>query len=105
MIFAIGFGGYAAAAHSNDMGPCSPVQQSDKACDHHNKDEAQKDSADTDKSICLECMHCCAGHINFYSPQAFIKIPLKSSVLTALPTETSLSSFVFSLLRPPKSIV
>lgn len=106
MIFAIGFGGYAAAAHSNDMGSCNPVQQSDVGCDHQNQDDAQNDASDkADNSVCPECTHCCAGHVGFYSPQPAIKILEQSAVLMPLPSQVITNSHVFSLLRPPKSIV
>lgn len=116
LIFAIGFSGYSAAAHAFMKESCNPVVMAqaasvevDMLCPGHSAVE-QNQQEDTDQSDqaskgeCMDCTHCCTSPVlglsiqsNSFSSQATVLNPLTEAVHH--------SDFLFSLLRPPKSLV
>lgn len=120
LIFAIGFSGYAAAAHSVAGESCNPAameMSSDHAakagmpdCPGHADDAVQADSSDTadssksTKSICLDCHHCCTAHATAVTSYS-LNVPADDASLVMPPSDAHKVGRLFSLLRPPKSLV
>lgn len=121
LIFAIGFSGYSAAAHAFGHESCDPammMQMADDSAEHegmdmsdcpgHEADQDQQKDADADKSSskgkCMDCTHCCTSHAVSISEYSVGFLP-PSSVLNPPPLNLSAGDFLFSLLRPPKSLV
>lgn len=115
IIFALVFSGYSAAVHAFGKESCNPVAVSDVAEDsmdmsdcpgHQTKPEYQQDSqtAKTTKGNCMDCTHCCASHaINLLNHAA--DFPSRAAVLNPPPVNRFAGEYLFSLLRPPKSLV
>lgn len=117
LIFAIGFSGYAAAAHSAGGEPCNPAAMEMSSghdakagmpdCPGHADDAVQTDSADSSKSgksICLDCHHCCTAHATAVISYS-LAVPADASSLDMPPSDAHKVGRLFSLLRPPKSLV
>lgn len=115
IIFALVFSGYSAAVHAFGKESCNPVAVSDVAensmdmsdCPGHQaKPEHQQDSQ-TDKTAkgkCMDCTHCCASHaINLLNHA--VDFPSQAAVLNPPPVNGFAGEYLFSLLRPPKSLV
>ena len=121
MIFAIGFSGYSATAHAFGHEYCDQammVQVDDHTgvhgnidmsdCPGHQADQDQQKDADTDKADskgkCMDCNDCCTSHAASLSDYS-VGFSQPLSVLNPLPLNLSAGDFLFSLLRPPKSLV
>lgn len=120
LIFAIGFSGYSAAAHAFGHESCDPammMQMTDDAahegmdmsdCPGHQADQDQQKDASADKSTskdkCMDCTNCCTSHAVSLSDYSVGFSP-PSSVLNPSPLNLSAGDFIYSLKRPPKSLV
>lgn len=116
LIFAIGFSGYSAAAHAFMKESCNPVVMAqaasvevDMPCPGHSAVE-QNQQEDTDQSDqaskgkCMDCTHCCVSHA-FNMPESSFNFLQPSAELNPLTVNGYAGDFLFSLLRPPKSLV
>ena len=115
LIFAIGFSGYSAAAHAFMQGDCDPISMSKMTekgmdmsdCPGHKSDkEAKKDIAPskTSKAKCLDCTHCCMSHATFHQNYT-ISFPPIASILSPSVEDGEARDNLFSLLRPPRTLV
>lgn len=107
LILAVCFSGYSAAAHAFADEGCSTKIESaagvDKAdCTHHAKKSENSDK--TQKSACMECLHCCAGHVVASFSDQHIKIAMPENILASLPLQALKSQDFSSLLRPPQNL-
>lgn len=109
LILAIFISGYAAAAHA--FGPVSGDQGQVQIagvvlcadCQNDNSGNAQ-DQDDGASGTCMNCHHCCAGHIGFL-PSSSIDFFKFSNILAPYHPENVASDYTFSLLRPPRILV
>jgi hypothetical protein len=69
--------------------------------DAHTKGEHEKKP---EKSNCLECIHCCTGHVASLSSISVKLLPVQAALDAPL-LQVLKSDLLFSLLRPPKSFV
>lgn len=115
LIFAIGFSGYSAAAHAFMQGDCDPVSMSkmtDKGMDmsdcpgHTGDKDAKKDvePSKTSKAKCMDCTHCCMTHATFHQNSMTAFPQIASIVIPSIDSGEARDN-LFSLLRPPRSLV
>lgn len=120
LIFAIGFSGYAAAAHSVAGESCDPMVMEVSSghasktdmpdCPGHADDAVQTDSADqadsskSGKSICLDCHHCCTAHTAAVASYS-LRLPADDTSVAMPLSSAHKVGRLFSLLRHPKSSV
>lgn len=109
LIFAINCSGFSTAAHavaevlcdSNGQGQ---VESIIKCADHQFTSAVEKSTqSDTSsKTQCLDCIHCCAGHVlsMTLSPLPFEAVSLNVSYPVL--SDRITGNYHFSLLRPPK---
>lgn len=93
LIFAIGFSGYATATHAMEMG------SKEVSMDCH---KAQSDDTQNEKSD-VQCHDCCLANAVFTSLTHLPTLNIPSDV-KPLKTDAFIDSFVFSLLRPPRTL-
>lgn len=111
LIFAIGFGGYSAAAHAFADVSCNSVTMSHDTAGMTDCPEGQAETSKADnsngtasKGACLDCTHCCASHALGLSAYSH-SFPPQASILNPLTEAVHHSDLLFSLLRPPKKTV
>jgi hypothetical protein len=120
LVLSLLFSGYSAAAHAFDPMPCHSSGIEKKAdmddmadcqdCPDHKGQMDKADSGDgnkdgdTAKHKCIACTHCCASHAMTIPDYSF-NMPLQTAVLNPLPVSGYVDGYLFSLLRPPKSLV
>ena len=94
LIFAIGFSGYSAAAHSFGPDSCDPAMMTKVVddgmdmsdCPGHQADQDQQKDSDQSKSSkakCMDCTHCCTSHamnildysMNFQPQATILNLP------------------------------
>ncbi len=111
LIFALFFSSFATVAEAYCKVDCSHTEVSSQspeashcADNQKNTDTEKKSNGKSSKTICLECSHCCSSHtasLQNYS----ISFQVQPAAVT-LPTENlAVGDYLFSLLRPPKSLV
>lgn len=106
IIFALGFGGYSAAAHAFGNAECQSSVM-DKASDclgHKAIADASQDQNDSAGDHCIDCGHCCPSHAihdHYYSGS----LSVLSMTVKPLLADTYQDSFLLSLLRPPRNLV
>ena len=76
---------------------------SDTVCKDNAQDLNQK-SGETEKSVCMDCHHCCSSHILYSQPFAVTFKPVVATTVLSAQT-THKGEYLFSLLRPPKTLV
>lgn len=114
LILAIFFSGYSSAAHAFGDMDCHPQGKAEISApamdmadcfDHQKADDAQKNADGTSSSAkCMDCTHCCASHaVNL--PGHSMNFQLKAEVLNPLLEDGYAGDYLFSLLRPPKTLV
>ncbi|MBN8521632.1 MAG: hypothetical protein J0L77_07040 [Alphaproteobacteria bacterium] len=115
LVFAIGFGGYSAAAHAFGADSCNPVALEKMAdmgmdmadCPGHQADQDQQKDSDQSKSSkakCMNCTHCCTSHV-MSAVDYGVSFIAQASVLTPTFVNFHVGDFLYSLKRPPKSLV
>lgn len=117
LILSIFVSGYSAAAHVFGPDSCNSAAQEkivdqsvDKAkCPSHQADQGQQKDTEQNKKAaaetCLSCTHCCASHaIGLYDYSAF-DFQQPDTILHPPLVDVVTGDFLFSLLRPPKSLV
>jgi hypothetical protein len=121
LVVAIGFGGYMAAAHAFGSVPCNSVMEQVinentlpndimdiSKCLEYQVEKDQPKNADNDKSShktsCLDCSHCCASHAAGLINVGLI-LDFPSQKLNPPKDQILAGEYLFSLLRPPKSLV
>lgn len=110
LVFAISFSGYSAAAHAFSDELCASEAQAEMTlnadcADHHGGADSQQDTENSDtKSVCVDCLHCCASHGASLQPVSIRFNPVPMTLSAAL-TPTLTGDYLFSLLRPPKNLV
>jgi len=123
LIFAIGFSGYSAAVHAFGHGSCDPAMMMQTADDnsaahasmdmpdcpeHRAHQDQQKDAGvykTASKDKCIDCTHCCASNamsLPDYGGASFLP---QASILAPTSVDQSVGDFLYSLKRPPKSLV
>ena len=114
LILSIFFSGYSSAAHafgSMDCHPQGKTEISAPAMDmadcpgHQKSDDAQKETDGTpSKAKCMDCTHCCASHAINLSGYSMNFQPMVA-VLNPPFVDGYNGDYLFSLLRPPKTLV
>jgi hypothetical protein len=110
LIFAIGFSGYSTASHAFGEDSCASATQSEMASNtdcatHTGNADAKKDTKNSDeKSVCLDCIHCCASHVANLANWSVSFSPVTAGHSSAL-SPVLKDNYLFSLLRPPKTII
>lgn len=122
LIFAVGFSGYSAAAHAFGHETCDPAVMAQMAddndvehqamdmsdCPGHQVDQGHQKDADTDKTAnkgkCMDCTHCCTSHAMSLPDYRVIALP-QTSVSDLNSVDLLVGDFLYSLKRPPKSLV
>ena len=110
LIFAIGFGGFSAAAHAFDAQKCHTEATTDaKAdgsqhhCPEHMAAKGSTSDSDSDKEahICLSCDHCCVSHAAFPQFIAALFTPDRNEAYEVFDAVVA-DNIVAGLKRPPK---
>jgi hypothetical protein len=112
LIIAIAFSGFSTASHAFDMEGCTEMMKSEMSkdmdmadCPGHQKNDAKKDTDNTaKKSACPDCVHCCTSHAVSLTNFSVKLLPVEAT-LASPPLQVLKSDLLFSLLRPPKSLV
>ncbi len=109
MILAINFSGFSTAAHAFTDVFCDSVSgqqvEAGAECPDHQLTSASEKGTAGDlagKAQCLDCIHCCGGHV-YNMPLASLPVQAVVTPVTyPVLTDNIAGDYAFSLLRPPK---
>lgn len=114
LILAIFCSGYSAAAHAFGNMDCHPQGKAEISApamdmancpDHQKADDTQKDADGTSsKAKCMDCTHCCAPHA-MNLPSYSLSFQPSVAVLNPPLVDGYIGDYLFSLLRPPRTLV
>lgn len=108
LVFAIGFSGFSAAAHTFDSSKCgqiSSVEEADDtqdACAQHAKNDFKDKQTSKDvKHSCISCGHCCMSHATITQGSINVAVPVLKTAFVNINAEPD-DDFISGLKRPPR---
>jgi hypothetical protein len=109
MILAVNFSGFSTAAHAFSDAFCDSatgkqVESGIKCPDHQLTSAAETGALDDvgAKAQCLDCIHCCSGHVLSMTLSSAALVVVMQSVKYPVMTHRIADGHVLSLLRPPQ---
>lgn len=112
LVFAFILSSFSAVTEAYCTGDCAHIEasiQSSNAphCADHQKSADNKKGSEgkTSKSVCMDCHHCCSAHGAGLQSFDTHSLGVSASLVPLSPDAIDVSGYLFSLLRPPKSLV
>ena len=109
LVFAFILSSFSAVAEAYCKDDCVHTEASSQSldcADHQKPADGEKGSNDkTSKSVCMDCYHCCSSHGVGLQSFGTHLVSVPASLVPLSPDAIDLSGYLFSLLRPPKSLI
>lgn len=112
LIFALFFSSFATVAEAYCKVDCSHAEASSQSSEashcadnQKNTDTEKNSNGKTSKSVCMDCHHCCSAHGAGLQSFDTHSASVSGSLVPLSPDAIDVSGYLFSLLRPPKTLV